>query len=123
MIGINTAMARVAKDGTPIMSINFAVESDVARQWLTQHGVSIVHAHASAAPRPAERQAPVVSSSQAPASSPTPAIKPAAATAPQIKTDPHPYDMDQVLQNTRHKRMREMEALLSEGREKMKGYR
>ena len=123
MIGINTSMARVAKDGTPIMSINFALESDVAQQWLTQQGVSIAYANASPAPRPAERQAPAISSPQTPAATPTPANKPAVATAPQIKTDPHPYDMDQVLQNTRQKQMREMEDLLSEGREKMKGYR
>jgi hypothetical protein len=31
--------------------------------------------------------------------------------------------MDQALQNTRQKQMREMEDLLSEGREMMKGYR
>jgi serine protease Do len=45
MIGINTAMARVAKDGTPIMNINFAVESNVAQQWLKQHGIVIAHAN------------------------------------------------------------------------------
>jgi serine protease Do len=123
MIGINTAMARVAQDGTPIMSINFAVESNVAQQWLKQHGVDITYANASPSPRPAERQAPVTAAPQTPAAMPTPAIKPAIATAPQIKTDPHPYDMDQVLQNTRQKQMKEMEDLLSEGREKMKGYR
>ena len=123
MIGINTAMARVAKDGTPIMSINFAVESNVAQQWLKQHGVNIAYANASPTTNPAERQSPVTSSPQAPAATPTPAIKPAVATAPQIKTEPHPYDMDQVLQNTRQKQMKEMEDLLSEGREKMKRYR
>ncbi len=122
MIGINTAMARVAQDGTPIMSINFAVESDVARQWLTQHGVKISYADASATTIPNERQAPVISSPQAPAITPAPAIKPAVATAPQI-TAPHTYDMDQVLQNTRQKQMKQMEDLLSEGREKMKAYR
>jgi serine protease Do len=123
MIGINTAMARVAKDGTPIMSINFAVESNVAQQWLKQHGVNITYANASSTPDLVERQVPVISSPHAPTVAPTPAIKPAVATAPQIKTDPHPYDMDQVLQNTRQKQMREMEDLLSEGREKMKRYR
>jgi serine protease Do len=123
MIGINTAMARVAQDGTPIMSINFAVESNVARQWLTQHGVKISYADASATTIPNERQAPVISSPQAPAITPTPAIKPGVATAPQINTAPHPYDMDQVLQNTRQKQMKQMEDLLSEGREKMKAYR
>jgi serine protease Do len=123
MIGINTAMARVAQDGTPIMSINFAVESNVARQWLTQHGVTIAYANAPPAMIPTERQAPVITSPQAPAITPTPATKPAVATASQIKTAPHPYDMDQVLQDTRQKQMKQMEDLLSEGREKMKAYR
>ncbi len=123
MIGINTAMARVAKDGTPIMSINFAVESNVAQQWLKQHGVTITYAHESPISKPAESQSSVTNSPQAPAVTPTPAVKPAVSPASQIKSDPHPYDMDQVLQNTRQKQMKEMEDLLSEGREKMKGYR
>lgn len=123
MIGINTAMARLAKDGTPIMSINFAVESNVAQQWLKQHGVNIAYANAPPAPRASEREVPVISPPQLPATTPPPAMKPEVATAPQIKTAPHPYDMDQVLQNTREKQMREMEDLISEGREKMKRYR
>jgi serine protease Do len=123
MIGINTAMARVAKDGTPIMSVNFAVESNVARQWLKQHGVDIAYADASPTPRSAERQAAVTAPPQTPTATPTPAMQPPVATAPQIKTELHPYDMDQVLQDTRQKQMKEMEDLLSEGREKMKGYR
>jgi hypothetical protein len=105
------------------MSINFAVESNVARQWLTQHGVTIAYANAPPAMIPTERQAPVITSPQAPAITPTPATKPAVATASQIKTAPHPYDMDQVLQDTRQKQMKQMEDLLFEGREKMKAYR
>ena len=123
MIGINTAMARVAKDGTPIMSINFAVESNVAQQWLKQYGVIITYANPPLDPQPTERQAAVTSSSQPLAATPPPAAKQAMAAAPQIKTEPHPYNMDQVLQNTKQKQMKEMEDLLSEGREKMKGYR
>ncbi len=123
MIGINTAMARVAKDGTPIMSINFAVESNVAQQWLKQHGVIIAYADPSIDTKPTEHQTPMTTSSQPLAAMPPPAMKPAIAAAPQIKTESHPYDMDQVLQNSRPKQMKEMEDLLSEGREKMKRYR
>ena len=119
MIGINTAMARVAKDGTPIMSINFAVESNVARQWLKQQGVIIAYANPSIDPQSTERQTPVTTSSQPLAAMPPPAM----ATLPQIKAESHPYDMDQVLQNTKQKQMKEMEDLLFEGREKMKRYR
>lgn len=123
MIGINTAMARVAKDGTPIMSINFAVESNVAQQWLKQYGVIITFANPALDPQLTERQAAITSSSQPLAATPPPAAKPAMAAAPQIKTEPHPYDMDQALQNAKQKQMKEMEDLLSEGREKMKRYR
>jgi hypothetical protein len=70
MIGINTAMARVAKDGTPIMNINFAVESNVAQQWLKQHGVVIAYANYSPDPMPTEAQAPVTSSFQPPTATP-----------------------------------------------------
>ena len=123
MIGINTAMARVAKDGTPIMSINFAVESNVAQQWLKQHGVIITFANPALDSQLTERQAAIRSSPQPLAATPPPAAKPAMAAGPQIKTEPHPYDMDQALQNTKQKQMKEMEDLLSEGREKMKRYR
>ena len=99
MIGINTAMARVAKDGTPIMNINFAVESNVAQQWLKQHGVVIAYANYSPDPMPTEAQAPVTSSFQPPTATPTPAMKPAIAAASQLKTEHHPYDLDQMLQN------------------------
>jgi serine protease Do len=34
MIGVNTAIARVASDGLPITSISFSLKSSVATQWL-----------------------------------------------------------------------------------------
>ena len=105
------------------MSVNFAVESNVAREWLKQHGVDIAYADAAPTPSSEERQAAVTAPPQTPAATPTPAMTPPVTTAPHIKTEPHPYDMDQVLQNTRQKQMKEMEDLLSEGRQKMKGYR
>jgi serine protease Do len=39
MIGINTAIARVASDGLPITSISFSLKSSVATQWLREQGV------------------------------------------------------------------------------------
>lgn len=123
LIGINTAMARVAKDGTPIMSINFAIESNVAQQWLRQQGVTIAYATLPTEPSTAERSTPLINSVPVPPVTSDPPTKPAVAAAPQIKTDPHPYDMDQVLQNTRKRQLKEMEDFLLEGREKMKGYR
>ena len=125
MIGINTAMARVAKDGTPIMSINFAVESNVAQQWLQAQGVNLATAaRATLDTKPSSTHTPLSqpAPNQAAAPAPTP-VKPAVVTTPQIKTDPHPYDMDQVVQSLRQKQMKEMEDIISENREKMKTYR
>jgi serine protease Do len=39
MIGVNTAIARVASDGLPITSIGFSLKSSVARPWLREQGV------------------------------------------------------------------------------------
>ena len=39
MIGVNTAIARVASDGLPITSISFSLKSSVAAQWLREQGV------------------------------------------------------------------------------------
>ena len=39
MIGVNTAIARVAPDGLPITSISFSLKSNVAKQWLRDQGV------------------------------------------------------------------------------------
>ena len=36
MIGVNTAIARVASDGLPITSISFSLKSNVAAQWLRE---------------------------------------------------------------------------------------
>ena len=59
MIGVNTAIARVASDGLPITSISFSLKSSVATQWLREQGVG-VRADAAAdwtacSPRPTNR--------------------------------------------------------------------
>src|SRR4029078_3426485 len=40
MVGVNTAIARVASDGLPITSISFSLKSSVATQWLMEQGVT-----------------------------------------------------------------------------------
>ena len=47
MIGVNTAIARVAADGLPITSISFSLKSNVAKRWLGEQGVSTQEALAS----------------------------------------------------------------------------
>ena len=44
MIGVNTAIARLASDGMPITSISFSLESGVARTWLREQGVTFAQA-------------------------------------------------------------------------------
>ena len=39
MVGVNTAIARMAADGMPIASISFSLKSAVAKQWLSQQNV------------------------------------------------------------------------------------
>jgi serine protease Do len=39
IIGVNTAIARVASDGLPITSISFSLKSSVATQWMREQGV------------------------------------------------------------------------------------
>jgi len=44
MIGVNTAIARIAPDGLPITSISFSLKSNVAKRWLRDQGVSVQEA-------------------------------------------------------------------------------
>jgi serine protease Do len=41
MIGVNTAIARMASEGLQITSISFALKSSVATQWLREQGVRV----------------------------------------------------------------------------------
>ena len=41
MVGVNTAIARVASDGLPITSISFSLKLSVATQWLREQGVGV----------------------------------------------------------------------------------
>lgn len=49
-IGVNTSMARKAKDGLAITSISFAVKSSVAKDWLAKQGVQVAYAKSSPPP-------------------------------------------------------------------------
>src|SRR5207237_1836908 len=41
IIGVNTAIARLASEGMPITSISFSLESGVARTWLGEQAVML----------------------------------------------------------------------------------
>ena len=139
MVGVNTMISRKAADGLTITSINFAVKSSVAKQWLASHGVAVPYE--SPAPPPASPATPR-SAEKAEPSDPTPppavekpvtpvqkpeaeskplppdAKKPSAEEKPaaQILTEKRPYDLDRLIAD----RMKEMEDLMKEMQKKFR---
>jgi serine protease Do len=109
IIGVNTAIARLAKDGLPIMSISFAVKSSVARTWLREQAVVVNYASTQAEPPPVPAQAPITPASEKPAGPPA---QPPSAVAPQtlqrkttptpqVHTEVRPYDLDGLIRGQR----------------------
>ena len=94
MIGVNTSIARKASDGLAITGINFAVQSDVAREWLQSVGLRLPKVMAVAANRPTPTPAPEKPVATAPETKPATttaeANKPAATAAATKPTKPTP---------------------------------
>ena len=89
LIGVNTSMARKAKDGLTITSVNFAVKAEVVKRWLAQNQLAPVQAAAPAPESPAaapNEPAPEPAQAQ-PAPEPPAAAqaKPAEPTPPQAE--------------------------------------
>ena len=125
VIGVNTAIARVAADGLPITSISFSLKSDVARTWLREQGIAVDSAGgpmdlpASATkPAPVKPSAPVSSPSQTATASGTPG--PSASTqappAPQPQPPARPYNLDRLV-SERAKAEADMEDMIKESRD------
>jgi serine protease Do len=125
MIGVNTAIARVAPDGLPITSISFSLKSNVAKRWLHDHGVSAQEALAPSdtLPRdksvarstllPRERTAQPASPLTAPMiTSPSP--------SPQTVTSPRPYNLDRLI-SERNRAEADLEDMIKEMRAKLGG--
>ncbi|NOT23123.1 MAG: trypsin-like peptidase domain-containing protein [Nitrospiraceae bacterium] len=128
MIGVNTAIARVASDGLPITSISFSLKSNVAAQWLREQGVG------------AERQVGGKGVSRIDQTElidqPTPSVQPQAKPAqphpsdlslrPTMKPDVaqpapvRPYNLDQLI-NDRARAEADLGSMMSEMRGQMKG--
>lgn len=128
MIGVNTAIARVAPDGLPITSISFSLKSTVAKQWLREQGASI--RSASSQPSvPTMKAATDAPPSPPPASTqtPAPAPKPEATPAPPGKPGQlespmptRPYNLDRLI-SERSRAEADLENMMSEMRGRMKG--
>jgi serine protease Do len=127
MVGVNTAIARVASDGLPITSISFSLKSDVARQWLNEQGISGRSGGQTAMPMPQTKAAADVPATPSP-QSPTKPVQPPQVVAPitspvkpQIVEPPaRPYNLDQLVSD-RAKAEADLEGMISEMRGRMKG--
>lgn len=128
MVGVNTAIARVAPDGLPITSISFSLKSSVATKWLREHGVGTQSAGGALSP-----SGPTKASADVPA---TPSLHPQAEPGqppkvdvpakPTVKPDvlqtgpPRPYNLDELIRD-RAKAEADLENMISEMRGRMKG--
>jgi serine protease Do len=127
MVGVNTAIARVAPDGLPITSISFSLKSNVAAQWLREQGVGVMSGRGAMVPAgqprpktdmPAPSVTPPGHSSQPPkAAAPSPSLgKPDRVDS----IPPRPYDLDRLISD-RAKAEADLEGMMSEMRGRMKG--
>jgi len=114
MIGVNTAIARVAQDGLPITSISFSLKSNVAVQWLREQGMG-----------GGTVKGPAVSSSQTKATAQVQSPKSDGPAKPTTKPDvidqaPRPYNLDQLV-SERAKAEADLTDMITEMRGRMKG--
>jgi len=126
MIGVNTAIARVASDGLPIMSISFSLKSSVAAQWLREQGVGAKAARgaplATGHMQPATDQ-PLASSVQ-PQAKPVQPPPSDLFLKPTMKPDAgqpvpgRPYNLDQLISD-RAKAEADLEDMIKDMRGKM----
>jgi serine protease Do len=130
MVGVNTAIARVAPDGLPITSISFSLKSNVAAQWLREQGVGVKAVRGVTVPT--GQTTPMTDMPAAPpipprgkTAQPQPPTPDALSQTPR-KPDrldsmaPRSYDLDQLISD-RAKAEADLEGMMSEMRERMKG--
>ena len=130
IIGVNTAIARLASDGLPITSISFSVKSSVARTWLREQAVLVDYAPARTEPPPVPAQAPqapiaappekpAAPPPQAPAAAAPKAEPPKPVPPPQVHTEVRPYDLDGLIRDQREAE-RDLDEMMKEMRKKTK---
>ena len=131
IIGVNTAIARLAADGLPIMSISFAVKSSVARTWLREQAVLVdyagvpperppVPAQAPQAPITPAPEKPAVPPAQAPAAAAPTAPSPKTTPPPQVHTEVRPYSLDEVIREAASEAERDLDQMMKNMRQKTK---
>jgi serine protease Do len=117
MVGINTAIARLAPDGMPITSISFSLKSNVAKGWLRDQGVSFQE-------RPALDNA-ARRSIPAPPEETTqpenPSVPPATASpSSPLNASSRPYNLDRLI-SERSRAEADLEDMIKEMRGKFSG--
>ena len=131
MVGVNTAIARVASDGLPITSISFSLKSSVATQWLREQGVEVGGQGGGKGVRGIDwiDQTGMIDQ---PALSVQPQAKPVQppqsdlSRKPMMKSDvaqpvpSRPYNLDQLISD-RAKAEADLDSMMSEMRGRMKG--
>jgi serine protease Do len=122
MIGVNTAIARVAPDGLPITSISFSLKSSVAKKWLREQGVAPAPA-AAVIPAPPMAQTPAVGASVQPsppapvAPAQTPKAPPPPSAQTQTLPPARPYNLDRLI-SERSKAEADLEDMMKDMRGK-----
>ena len=128
MIGVNTAIARVASDGLPITSISFSLKSNVATQWLREQGVGARTGRGTPLPTGQTQSAtdqPATPSVQ-PQAKPVQPPQPDLSLKPMMKPDvpqpapARPYNLDKLVSD-RAKAEADLDNMISEMRGRMKG--
>ena len=128
MVGVNTAIARVASDGLPITSISFSLKSSVATQWLREQGVEVRAGRGTPLPtgqmQPATDQplAPSVPPQAKPIQPPQSDLSLKQTMKPEVvqPAPVRPYNLDQLISD-RAKAEADLDSMMSEMCGRMKG--
>jgi len=123
MIGINSMIARKAKDGLTITDVNFAIKSRVALRWLNRVGyrfASVKIGPAETGQKPMKEglqtvKEPVRPAKKAPSLEAKPSRK---EKKGRILTEKNPFNMDELVAG-----MEEMEDMMEEMRGKIKDFK
>ena len=129
MIGVDTAIARVAPDGLPITSISFSLKSNVAKQWLRDQGVSareaLAHSDTPGLDKSADRslllprrQTTQLGNSLVAPRIATPSLPPELTA--QTVPSPRPYNLDRLV-SERNRAEADLEDMIKEMRGKLGG--
>ena len=128
MVGVNTAIARVASDGLPITSISFSLKSSVAAQWLREQGVGGRAGRETPLPTGQMEPAPdrPLAPSVPPQGKPIQPPQSDLSLRPTMKPDAaqpipgRPYNLDQLISD-RAKAEADLDSMMSEMRGRMRG--